>query len=115
MQTKRIELIAALVAMPQRELVDVLNDVLSRRVVDAAEPDVEEIKLVVTEAYRATDTDIEARRPEWELLVLASPVEQDTFVTDVAPTQEGSCCGVTLKGYAKNVVCPLCSKRASLT
>ena len=110
---KRSEVIAALTALPQRELVDVLNDVLSRRVADAAGLCFEEVKLVVAEAYRAGNTD--GPHSDWELLRLASPAEKGAFVTDVAPTQEGSCCGVTLVGYAKNVVCPLCAKRTNLT
>jgi hypothetical protein len=111
--SKRSELIAVLTVMPQRELVDVLNDVLSRRVADAARPDFEEVKLVVAEAYRVRDNDV--CHLEFELLVLASPSEKGMFVTNDAPTQEGSCCGVTLRGYAKNVVCPLCGERTNLT
>jgi hypothetical protein len=111
--SKRSELIAVLTALPQRELVDVLNDVLSRRVADATRPDFEEVKLVVAEAYRARDND--GCRLEYELLVLASPAVAGAFVTNFAPTQEGSCCGVTLRGYVKSVVCPLCGKSTNLT
>lgn len=110
---KRSELVDVLMAMPQRELVDVLNDVLSRRVTDAVGPDFEDAKLVVAEAYRARNT--YAYKSAWELLVLASPAEKDTFVTDVAPTQEGSCCGVALRAYAKVVVCPLCGGHTNLS
>ena len=111
--SNRSELAAVLLAMPQSELVGVLNDVFSRRVADVVSPDIEEAKLIVAGAYRARDIDVQT--PAWEILVLASPAEKGTFVTDIAPTQEGSCCGVTLVAYAKDVLCPLCGRRTGLT
>ena len=109
----RDQLAAALKSLSQRELALVLNDVLSSRDADIAAPACEEVKLVLAEAYRVRDS--AGGRPAWELLVLASPAEEDAFVTDIAPTQEGSCCGVSLIGYAKNVMCPLCGQAAHLT
>jgi len=113
--SKRSEIVSVLMAMPLRDLVDVLNDVLSRRFTDVAGRDFEERKLVIAEAYRAHNGD--ACYSGWELLVLASPTEMGAYVTDsdAAPTQEGGCCGIVLLRYAKNVVCPLCGKSANLT
>lgn len=107
------QLITALTALPQRELVDVLNAVFSRRDAELVAPEFEEGRLILVEAYRAKDTD--GSYSAWDFLVLASPAEKDAFCTDIAPTQDGSCCGVVLASYAKAIICPLCRQRASAT
>jgi hypothetical protein len=104
------DLIAVLGEMPERDLIEVVNRALSRRSAEVARPEFEEAKLLLAEAYRGS------KEAEWELLILSSPVEPGAHCTDgIGPTQEGSCCGLTLAAYAKNIVCPVCGKTANAT
>lgn len=108
------KLIAALAEMPERELVEVVNHALSRRSAEVAAPEFEEARLLLAEAHRGRNGD--GQSSQWELLVLASPMEPGAHNTEGAgPTQEGSCCGVTLAAYAKSVICPLCGNPADAT
>lgn len=108
------ELIAAIVALPERELVEVLCSAFERRTAELAMPEEEEARLCLVEAHRFRAHD--GVPAPWDLLVLARPREPGTFVTEgIGPTEEGTCCGVTLAAFAKRIVCPLCGKPASAT
>lgn len=108
------QLITTLITIPDRELIEIINAVLSQRKAEVVLPKHEEAQLILARAYRTRD----AGQPssEWELLVLASPQEPGTYVTNGSgPTQEGTCCGVTLAAYSKAIICPICGKHASAT
>lgn len=108
------DLIAALIAMPERELVEVINHALQNRVAEVVDPEFEEARLLLAEAYRCRPAP--GAEASWDLLILAAPMSPGSFVTDGhGPTQEGTCCGVSLAAYAKSIVCPLCGKAAFAT
>ena len=106
-----VELIAALVEIPERELVEVLNRVFSVRKLEVADHELEEARLLVAEAHRFRE-----EGASWELLLLSRPVEPGEYCTEGSgPTQEASCCGFTLAAYAKNIVCPICGNPVDAT
>lgn len=108
------ELVDALIALPERELVEVVALALEAREAEVARPEWQAAKLVLAEAHRFNEAS--GSPSAWELLVLARPQRPGEFVEDGGgPSQEGSCCGVTLASYAKRIVCPLCGMPASAT
>lgn len=108
------DLIDALIALPQRELVEVVASALEARDAEVARPEWQAAKLVLVEAHRFNE-DSGSPSP-WELLVLARPQRLGEFVEDGSgPSQEGTCCGLTLAAYAKSIICPVCGKTASAT
>lgn len=108
------ELVAALKALPERSLVEVVASALEKRSAEVCRPGEEDARLCLAEAHRFTEASGTSSR--WELLVLARPRELGEFASEGAgPTQEGSCCGVTLAGFAKRIVCPLCGKSVDAT
>lgn len=110
----RQELISALVAMPQRELVEVIALALENRTPEVSRPEWEESRLALVEAHRFNEAS--GGPSDWELLLLARPSTLGEFVTDGGgPTQEGGCCGQTLASYSKRIVCPICGSPASAT
>ena len=108
------DLIDALIALPERELVEVVALALEAREAEVARPEWQAAKLVLAEAHRFNEAS--GSPSVWDLLVLARPQRLGEFVEDGwGPSQEGSCCGVTLASYAKSIVCPVCGKPASAT
>ena len=108
------DLVDALIALPQRELVEVLALALEAREAEVARPDCQATKLVLAEVHRFTEAS--GSPSAWNLLVLARPQRLGEFAEDGGgPSQEGRCCGVTLASYAKRIVCPVCGMPASAT
>ena len=104
----------ALIVLPQRELVEVVASALEAREAEVARPKWQAARLVLAEAHRFNEDS--GSPPPWELLVLARPHRPGEFAEDGSgPSQEGTCCGLTLAAYAKNIICPVCGKPASAT
>ena len=107
-------LVDALIALPQRELVEVVALALEVREAEVARPEWQVARLVLAEATRFNEAS--GSPSDWDLLVLARPQRLGEFVEDGwGPSQEGSCCGMTLASYAKSIVCPVCGKLSSAT
>lgn len=108
------DLVDALIALPERRLVEVIALALEAREAEVGRREWQSAKLVLAEAQRFNEAS--GTPSPWELLVLARPQRHGEFVDEgLGPTQEGSCCGLTLASYAKSIVCPVCGKPASAT
>lgn len=108
------ELIKVLVALPERELVDVVTTALSLRTAVVSRPEWEEARLCLAELHRFHEGSNQAG--PWELLLLVRSERAGDYVSSgPGPTQEGAHCGHTLAGYTKRAICPLCSEAVSLT
>ncbi|EMN5130389.1 hypothetical protein [Burkholderia contaminans] len=107
-------LVDALASLPERQLVDVIALALEAREAKVARPEWQSAKLVLAEVHRFHETP--AASSPWTLLVLARPQYPGEFVDDGhGPSQEGTCCGLTLISYAKRIVCPVCGGPVSAT
>ena len=108
------ELLDALIALPQRELVEVVALALEARKAEVARPEWQAAKLVLAELHRSSEGS--GSPSSWDLLVLARPQRAGEFVEDGwGPSQEGICCGFVLASYAKRIICPVCGDPTSAT
>jgi len=108
------DLVGALAALPERQLVEVIALALEARKAEVSRPEWQSAKLVLAEAHRFNEAS--GTPSPWELLVLARPERPGEFVADgYGPSQEGGCCGLTLVSYAKRIICPVCGRPASAT
>jgi len=108
------ELVDALSSLPERQLVDVIVLALETREAKVGRPEWQSAKLVLAEAHRFNETS--STPSPWTLLVLARPQYPGECVDDGhGPSQEGTCCGLTLVSYAKRIVCPVCGRPATAT
>lgn len=108
------ELVDALTSLPEQQLVEVIALALEAREAKVGRPEWESAKLVLAEAHRFNETS--AVPSPWTLLVLARPQYSGEFVDEgQGPSQEGTCCGLTLVSYAKRIVCPVCGRPATAT
>jgi hypothetical protein len=107
-------LIASLLALPEHELIEVVGKALADRRAEVSRPEWGEAKLFLAQAHRFSEAS--GTPSPWEVLALARPLEPcDLITSSIGPTQEGSCCGVTLAAYAKRIICPLCGAAGSAT
>lgn len=108
------ELVDALISLPEPQLVEVIASALEAREAKVARPEWQSVKLVLAEAHRFNETS--AVPSPWTLLVLARPQCPGELADEACgPSQEGSCCGLTLLSYAKRIVCPVCGRPAAAT
>jgi hypothetical protein len=108
------KLVAALLDLPEHELIEVVGKALSERKAEVGRPEWEEAKLFLAQAHRFNEPPGAPSR--WEVLALARPLEPGDLIADgIGPTQEGSCCGFTLAAYAKRIFCPLCGETVNAT
>jgi rubrerythrin len=106
------QLVEALVQMPQSELVEVIATALAQRTGEVARPEWHEARLCLAEAHRQHEG---SNQPsDWDVLLFARAQNPEDHMDD-GSLQEGGHCGHTLRGYAKQVICPICGKPASLT
>jgi hypothetical protein len=107
-------LLAALLALPEHELIEVVGKALASRKAEVSRPEWEEAKLFLAYAHRFSAAS--GSPSPWEILALARPLESgDSVTSGGGPTQEGTCCGVTLVSYAKRIICPLCGTTSCAT
>ncbi|WP_321909478.1 hypothetical protein [Burkholderia cepacia] len=108
------ELVDALTSLPERQLVEVIALALEARQAQVGHPEWQSARFVLAEVHRFNETS--ATPSPWALLVLARPQYPGEFVDEGhGPSQEGTCCGLTLVSYAKRIVCPVCGKPATAT
>ncbi|OXJ26149.1 hypothetical protein CFB82_35460 [Burkholderia sp. HI2714] len=104
----------ALTSLPERQLVDVIALALEAREAKVGRPEWQSAKLVLAEVHRFDEAS--AVPSPWTLLVLARPQDPEEFIDDGhGPSQEGTCCGLTLVSYAKRIVCPVCGGPVTAT
>lgn len=108
------ELVDALASLPERRLVEVVSQALEAREAEVSRPEWQSAKLVLAELHRFNEA-LGMQSP-WELLLVARPQNLGEFVDEgCGPSQEGTCCGLTLVSYAKRMVCPACGQLADAT